>query len=221
MASPQHTRDDEDPVQQFSAAALLEWKNNVETVIRGIAHALNNRAAALSAVIELSRDVGDEDPEATRSILSSELSRVTELTRAMRTIGQPKPGVEAFAPSDAAEESLAVLQLYLDHRDHPVTIDAASAPPVRVQRWMFVRALIALGAAASNGGRTSRDASVRITIIADGDWVLTRIEGITVGMAQLSPYAAELTRAMGGQPLEGQSGFRLPSLAAVRQREAS
>ncbi|HEU4996464.1 MAG TPA: hypothetical protein VFT29_16725 [Gemmatimonadaceae bacterium] len=222
MVPPQHTRDDEDPALQLSAAALLEWKNNVEILIRGIAHALNNRAAALSAVIELSRDVedSDDDPEATRSILSAELSRVTELAKVMRTIGRPRPGVEAFAPSDAADESLAVLQLYLDQRDNPVTIDAAGAPPVRVQRWMFVRALIALGAAASNGGSHTGGTSVRISITADGDWVRTRIDGMTAPTAQFSPYAAELARAMGGELLQGQLGFRVPSLTAVRQREA-
>lgn len=219
MAPAQDTRVDEFPAPRLSAAALLEWKDNVETVIRGIAHALNNRAAALSAVIELSRNPGDDDPEATRSILGSELSRVTHLVRVMRTIGQPRPGVEAFAPGDAAMESLAVLQLYLDQSESPVTIDAASAPPVRVQRWMFVRALIALGAAASNGGRSGRR-PVRIGITADGDWVLARIEGVATPTAQLSPYTAELALAMGGQPLEKQLGFRVPSLATLRQREA-
>jgi hypothetical protein len=202
---------------RFSAAALQEWGRNVESVIRGIAHALNNRATALSAVIELSRDPTGDDAEAVSSILSSELVRVSELAQVVRTIGTPRHGVEAFAPRDAATESLAVLQLHIEHRDRMVTIDAASAPPVRAHRWMFVRALIALGSAASN---ETTGAPARIVIAEDGDWVVARVDEIRVAAAEFSPYAAELARTMGGETLEASCGFRLPSLTTLRRREA-
>jgi len=179
---------------RFSAAALQEWGGNVESVIRGIAHALNNRAAALSAVIELSRDPTGDDAEAVSSILSSELVRVSELAQVVRTIGTPRHGVEAFAPRDAATESLAVLQLQIEHRDRMVTIEAAAAPPVR--------------------------AAARILIVEDSDWIVTRVEEIRAPTAEVSPYAAELARAMGGETLGTSCGFRLPSLTTLRRREA-
>jgi len=202
---------------RFSAAALQEWGGNVESVIRGIAHALNNRAAALSAVIELSRDPTGDDAEAVSSILSSELVRVSELAQVVRTIGTPRHGVEAFAPRDAATESLAVLQLQIEHRDRMVTIEAAAAPPVRAHRWMFVRALISLGSAASND---TTGAAARILIVEDSDWIVTRVEEIRAPTAEVSPYAAELARAMGGETLGTSCGFRLPSLTTLRRREA-
>jgi hypothetical protein len=128
-----------------------------------------------------------------------------------------RPAIEAFAPKDAAAESLAVLQLHAEQRDHDMTIEAQSAPPVRVPRWMFVRALIALGAAAS---RNHSVGPVKIAIESDGDWVVARVEGIDAPTKELSPYTAELAVAMGGEALENRSGFRLPALAALRQREA-
>src|SRR5687767_8277197 len=102
---PDDRRVDEDPT--LSAAALNEWRQHVESVLRGIAHALNNRATALSAVIELSQDPVEE-PSITNSILATELERVRSLTAAVRSIGAPRSGVEAFAPGDAAAEALAV-----------------------------------------------------------------------------------------------------------------
>jgi hypothetical protein len=183
--------------------------------MRGIAHALNNRAAALSAVIELAREP-DDDPSSTSSILSTELERVRSLAEVVRSVGAPRSGMEAFSPRDAAIEALAVLKLHAEQREHHIAIDAAAAPPTRVPRWMFVRSLIALGAGASNSAR----APVRITVLEDGEWLLVRVEGTSAACAELSPYTAELSRAMGGEPLEGQCGFRVPTLAALRQREA-
>jgi hypothetical protein len=210
------------PDPQLSAAALHEWGRHLERLMRGLAHALNNRATALSAVIELSIDA-PPDPSITSSILTSELTRVRELADIVRSIASPRRGVEAFAPIEAATEALAVLKLHTDRGEQPITIDAASAPPTRVPRWMFVRSLIALtGAAADHAQRTT---PTRIAIVQEGDWVVVRIHGegeVRAPCADVSPYAAELARAMGGEALEGpnECGFRVPTLAALRQREA-
>jgi hypothetical protein len=217
----QDTRESEFP--ELSAAALREWNQHVESVMRGVAHSLNNRAAALSAVIELARDPQEDDAAATASILGTELQRVQDLAEIVRFVGSPRGGIEAFSPKDAAVEALAVLQLHAEQRDYPVAIDAASAPPTRVPRWMFVRSLIALAASATSRSR----AATRITVVEDGDWLIARVEPAKARCAEISPYAAELSRAMGGQPLSedrseqgGQCGFRVPTLAALRRREA-
>jgi hypothetical protein len=202
----------------LSAAALQEWSRNVENTMRAVAHALNNRATAISAVIELSRDPFGDDMQVTSSILSSELQRVSDLSRIVRTMAPPRSAIEAFTPKDAAAESLVVLQLQVELREHGVTIEAQSAPPVRAARWMFVRALIALGAAASQ--RSDGAGPVRIAIEGDGDWVVARVEGVAARTSELSPYTAELATAMGGEALENRLGFRLPTLAVLRQREA-
>lgn len=212
----QDTRESDLP--QLSAEALREWSEYVESVMRSLAHALNNRAAALSAVIELAREP-DDDPSVTSSILGSELERVRALVAVVRSVGPPRSGMEAFAPRDAAVEAQAVLKLYAEHRQHPIAIDASVAPAARVPRWMFVRSLIALGAAASND-TPNVSTPVRIVVLEDGDWLIARVERSGAPPRHLSAYPAELARAMGGGPLEGECGFRVPTLAALRRREA-
>lgn len=200
---------------RLSEAALREWTAHLEAILRGLAHAVNNRAAALAAVLELSTDVND-DFASTRSILHAELARVRELADVIRTVGPARGGVEAFSPEDVATVATSVLKLHADHRDRPTSFDAHGAPPVRVMRWMFVRALIALGASAR---RATPDVTTPLVIpmTVDGDWLEIRAPDVTTSLEDTSPYAAELTRAMGGE-LAGH-GFRVPTLTAVRQRE--
>jgi hypothetical protein len=212
------TRDEGTPAApELSAAALREWNQTVESVMRGIAHALNNRAAALSAVIELSRDPTD-DPTVTGSILGSELERVQGLGNVIRSIGQPRAGTEAFAPRDAADEAIEVLKLHAEQRDRTITIDASSAPPTRVPKWMFVRSLIALAIAGSRGLLASTT-NLRITVVEDGDSIVASVDGAYTPSTTASPYMCELTRAMGGEPLDKPLGFRVPTLTALRRRE--
>lgn len=200
---------------ESSAGAHGEWDGLVESVLRGIAHALNNRAAALSAVMELSRDPG-EDPGAVTSILGSELERVSDLVGAVRSMLSSKGGADAIAPADAAAEALAVLLLHADLRDRRLTIDASGAQPIRVPRWMFVRALVVLGA---NAGRAAAVTNVLVT--ADGDWLVARVDDAGASLGEPTPYLAELALAMDGAPLKSGEGygFRVPTLAALRRRE--
>ena len=211
------TRAGSTPELVLSADALGEWMVNVEAILRGVAHALNNRAAALSALAELSQEPTDDDPEATKSILNSELLRVSELARAVRLLGPTRPGTEAFAPRDIVGDAIELLRLHSEQRERVISIDTSSAPPVRVPRWMFVRSLVALCASAAATGKA---AHVQVSVTGDGDWVVVRIDGVPASVAELSPYTTELARAMGGDVLASAFGFRLPSLPALRQREA-
>ena len=196
---------------ELSAAAQHEWNRHVEAILRGVAHALNNRAAALSALIQLADD--SEPAPTLRAILATELDRVTGLAAALRIIGTPRPGEEAFAAADAASEALQVLALHSDQRDATTGIDARDAAPVRAYRWMFVRALIVL---AANAGR--RSTNVRVEIRSSGDDLIVSVAGETPAP---SPYVQEIARAMGGEALSEGQGFRLPTLAALRRRAGS
>lgn len=209
MTTPQDDQNVTSP--SFTAPALREWTHHVECIMRGLAHALNNRAAALSAVIELSREP-DDDPAATREILEGEMARVQELVAVVRAIGAPRAGIEAVVPADLVGELRGVLELHAELRDRSVTIDAAAAPPVRTERWMLSRALLALAATTSP---PPGERSVTLTIAADGDWLVARTRAEPASL-----YMKELARAMGGEPLPDGSGFRVPTLEAVRRREA-
>jgi hypothetical protein len=191
-------------------AGLQEWQHHLEAVMRGLAHALNNRAAALSAVVELSREP-DDDPAATREILQGEMDRVAELVRVVRAIGMPRSEVEALDPADLVTDLQSILHLHSDMRDRAVQIDASGAPPVRAARWMLTRALVAVAATTAP---PPGERSIAVKIAADGEWLTARTN------APRSIYMAELAAAMGGGPLADGSGFRIPTLEAVRRREA-
>ena len=198
------------PVPELSDAAVREWSRYVEGIMRGLAHALNNRAAALSALLEFAREP-DDDPAATQAILATELERVRELTEIVRLLDSPRGTVEAVAPGDAVPVVLAAARLHAELRERTITFDADAAPPVRVARWMLQRALIALAASSTDAG----DRSLHVTLAGDGDWLIARAD--VAQAAKTSAYVTEVARAMGGEALAG--GFRLPTLEALRRRE--
>jgi len=214
------------PNHELSAAALREWEGHVESALRGVAHALNNRAASVSAVVEL-WDEPESESGSTRRLLAAEVQRLRDLVDVVYTVGAPRGEIEAFEPADAVRTARAVIGLHADLREHRITIDVASAPPVRARQWMLVRALVALAAASVAASR--RDGSgvpgtgagagtVAIEVDGEAGWVVIRATG--PGLAPgLTPYVLETARAMGGEPLDDALGFRLPSLAELRRRE--
>jgi hypothetical protein len=199
-------------MQEFSAPALREWSRHVEAVLRGLAHSMNNRAAAISAVLELSREP-DDDPAATRQILEDEMVRIQELVRSVRAVGAPRHDVEALSPADLVPDAMGVIELHGELRDRTVRFQADGAPPVRVPRWMLLRAMIAVAATTppAPGERT-----VTLRLESDGDWLVVR----SAAAKAATVYAGELARAMGGEPLPDGSGVRIPILESLRRREA-
>ena len=200
----------------LSPAAIQEWERHLEQVMRGVAHALNNRAASVSAVLELSFDPG-EDGAPTRALLGAEVQRLRDLAEVVRTVGSPRGAVEALSPADAAAAARVVVSLHADLRERSITIDGAGASPIRVPRWLFVRALVALAADASAGGPSN---AVAIRIRDDQDWVIvSALPSATLPAQKPSDYLREAAAALGGEVLRETLGFRLPSLAGLRRRE--
>lgn len=197
----------------LSAAALREWGSIVEGVLRGIAHSLNNRASAISAVLDLSRDP-DEESSAVGAILGTEMERVKELVTVVRALGTALPRADAFSVDEAAADAARVVALHGDLRDCTVAFDVGPAP-TRVPRWMLVRALIALVAHAAT---TAKTRAVTVSTAQDDDWIVVRVRERD-DAADQSPYTAELAAAMGGELLADAFGFRIPTLTAVRRRE--
>ena len=201
----------------LSAPALLEWQELTERVLHGVAHSINNRAAAIAAVLELS-SASDDGGATTTSILATESGSLQQLVTVLRAIGTPLQRVEAFLPSDAALEAQLVLTFHAEQGDKAATFDADAAPPTRLPRWLFVRALIVLGADAS---RLSVDGGPAPTVRLSGedDWLVARVVG-AVRHSEMSACASAFAVALGGEALQGALGFRVPTLAAIRRREA-
>lgn len=210
--------EDSQPTEQelrLSAAAAAEWNRHVESVLRGVAHALNNRAAALAALIELTSEPAEE-PAVLREILGSEQRRVSAIVQTVRAMGMPQSDAEAVLPADVAADVRVVLEQHPDLRDGAVQIDATHGSPVRVPRWAFARALLALAAGMTGAARATPR---RLAITTEGDWVIVAGEAERTTPASASALAAELAAHMGGEPLAGRYGIRVPTLAALRRRE--
>lgn len=181
-------------------------------MLRGIAHGLNNRAAALAALIELTSEPA-EPPTVLREILETEQRRVRDLVQAVRTIGAMSGDAEALMPEDVVADARAVLEQHPDLRDGAVLIDMAQVSPIRVPRQTFARLLLAL-AAGLTGGTLARPR--RLAVTTDGDWLI--VAGDASGGAT-STLAAELAHHVGGELLGDHYGIRIPTLAALRRRE--
>jgi hypothetical protein len=200
------------PSPALSAAAAAEWTGLVESVLRGIAHGLNNRAAALAALIELTSEPA-EQPPVLREILETEQRRVRDLVQAVRTIGAPGGDAEALMPEDVVADARAVLEQHPDLRDGAVQIDVAQVSPVRAPRQTFARLVLALAAGLGGGTRTKPR---RLAVTTEGDWLILAADA---SAGPTSTLAAELARHVGGELLADRYGIRMPTLAALRQRE--
>ena len=200
-----------DSLPVLSAAAVAEWIRLVEGVLRGVAHALNNRAAALAALVELTSEPA-EQPAVLHEILNTEQQRVRDIVRAVLTIGAPPGDAEALLPDDIATDVRAVLDQHPDLRDGAVQIAVGNSTPIRASRWAFGRALLALAAGLTGG---TRGQPRTLAIVTEGDWLVLAADA----SGSASTLAAELARHMGGEPLDGRYGIRLPTLAALRRRE--
>jgi hypothetical protein len=194
----------------LSADAAAEWNRIVESVLRGVAHSLNNRAAALAAVAELIADPADR-PEALREILATEQDRVRDLVRALQTIGAGGSEAEALMPADVAADVAVVMQHHPDLREGVVEIDASQGAPVRATRWMFARVVLVLAAGLAGGPRWQPR---RLAMRTVDDWLSIAAEH----PAPTPRLASELARHFDGEPLPDRYGIRVPTLAAVRRR---
>lgn len=200
--------------QALSVDALREWERHLEDVLRGVAHALNNRAASVSAVLELSME-SDRSDSATRAMLAAEVQRLHELVAIVRTVGSPRDSVVAFDARDGLTAARGIMGVHAGMRERSITLDAPIPTPVRSRQGMFIRAVVALAARASGPG----PGTTTITMTERDHWAEVRAASTEGAPGVRSRYADEVARAMGGEPLADAPGFRLPTLTELRRRE--
>lgn len=167
------------------------WFETIDAIVRGLGHALNNRALALGATIEAldsRRPVG----EAVTAALSRETERLTEQLRQLR--GLPFALEREPMPLLLRDVMGSAIQLHRSHAtlgDVPVYLEGtAEAPPVLAPESSMLHALLVtltgLKAYASPGGL------VRVTYAGTAD--LAEV----VFVAQRDPEAHE------GPPMSAQ-----------------
>jgi hypothetical protein len=201
------------------------WARLSDSLIGGIAHALSNRIATLSALSELMRM--EDAPSENADMLRKEVGRLELLVQHLRLLGD-----ESAVPAEALqlpEVTAAAIALHGYHRDfRDVTVlvgGETSVQPVHVQRSRLLRVLLMLlAASAMAAGRdhavhatfSAEDALVRVTIGPDGKakWNANPSDALLDGArAWLGDSEGSVSRNGATILLE------LPSLAAVRARE--
>ena len=203
------------------SASDAAWADESDAIVRGLAHALSNRILALGMAGESLDDPDERARADARAQVRVEAERLAQITRLLKLLprdGQGRP--QALQLAEVLADALALHAHHLELRDSPVsTAVAASALPVRVERWALLRALVLLVAAARRAARdaTSRGGAVVISVEGSDEECWVRSEG---RLGAPGGDLESLATAMGGR-VESDGGLRLvlPSLAAVRRRE--
>ncbi|HTK50047.1 MAG TPA: hypothetical protein VL328_18835 [Gemmatimonadaceae bacterium] len=194
-----------------------DWSTISNELLHGLVHALNNRMAALGALVELAR-LGDE-PGDTLEGLSDELTMLGQVNALFALLPERRSEPEALELSAALDDALRL------HAHHPrlrhvgceALVDDALSP-VRAPRWALVRALVLLVHAAKRAGESLQDRGVAtIQLRADGPEVVVRVEAPGTPAAELLALAE---RCGARAEREGDAlTLRLPTLAELRRRE--
>ena len=211
-------------------------------ILRGVAHALSNRVAALSGVAGLV-DFGNLPADRLARALGSEVSQLGHLVELLRLLpSDARPRGEAIELKTLLPAVIALHALHADLREIPCTIrHDGDAHPVHLGRSAFVHAVLVLLDAAKRDVLRERG-SVSLTYAGDSAWVTIAVESLA-GVAQNAPSASpgaelDLRRLVGAavaqldpslvvdvqrrsqRPGSGlRLELRLPTLLEARRRE--
>ena len=208
-------------------------------ILRGVAHALSNRVAALSGVAGLV-DFGNLPPNRLSQALGSEVSQLGQLVEMLRLLpSDVRPRGEAIELRTLLP---AVVALHADLRDVACTVqDDRNAQPVHLGRSVFVHAVLLLVDVAKRDALRGRG-SVSLSYRGDSTWVTVAVEslggvtlptgggsadeerelrrGLAAAVAQLDPSLIVDVKPRSERPGNGlRLELRLPTLLEVRRRE--
>jgi hypothetical protein len=213
------------------------WERETDAVLRGLAHALSNRVAALVlSAGELTDPDTDVAAEAASRVVR-EGERLREIDRVLKLLPRDRRArEEALELREVVDAAVALHRQRADLRDREVrvTVDAGVLP-VRVERAALMRALVLLLAVATRPAEGD-DVLVRVAGDAERAWVeiTTEDDGAQRAATDDSAEAdraeraarvdaaAALLRAMQGeveQDARGAWRAVLPSLPELRRRE--
>ena len=211
-------------------------------ILRGVAHALSNRVAALSGVAGLV-DFGNLPPNRLSRALGSEVSQLGQLVEMLRLLpSDVRPRGEAIELRTMLPAVVALHALHADLRDVACTVqDDRDAQPVHLGRSVFVHAVLLLVDVAKRDALRGRG-SVSLSYRGDSTWVTVAVEslggvtlptggssadderelrrGLAAAVAQLDPSLVVDVKPRSERPGNGlRLELRLPTLLEVRRRE--
>jgi hypothetical protein len=225
------------PQRLSATGAEPVWLMLSDALIGGIAHALSNRIATLSAMAELSR----LDPrENITPMLRQETGRLEALVQHMRLLaggGGRELGAEALQLPGLIAEAVALHGYHRELREVEITVESHPAVlPVNAERARMLHALLLMLTASSSAAREYKKpgAKLRVSCEGEGSSVLVRIDagdGMSAGALpplnedHIAGATALVSQAHGEVvvPAPHERGvlaeLRLPSLLEIRARE--
>jgi hypothetical protein len=222
----------EGPGERPDAAAEGAWLVVSDALLRGVGHAMNNRAAALSAVVQVLATDAQGPLEGALRSETERLQRVVELLRLLPRRWDSEP--EPVLVEDLMPNAIELLSL---HSDLPETRYDWRAdeplPPVLAEPSLLTHVLCLLGTvaareAAQTGARavafrgTSTGDVVRVEISLGEANAAYAIPGEPAEATDAGAAEALLARAGGSFRMETEGGLRmsfsLPTLAEARRR---
>jgi hypothetical protein len=209
------------------AGAEPRWEDEVEALVRGLAHALGNRLAVVALAVDELDDPEAEVAADARARLSRESGRVAEVNRLLRLLPRERGArAEALQLAEVLDDALALHRHHPERRDRAVTVTTdAGVLPVRVERWALLRALLLLLGAAADGATQGPALAVRVS----GDASVVRVRVVGGSGKDDASRAEEMVSLAGtfadrcGGRIErdedGAFALALPSLLELRRRE--
>ena len=211
-------------------------------ILRGVAHALSNRVAALSGVAGLV-DFGSLPADRLSRALGSEVSQLGQLVEMVRLLpADTRPRGEAIELRVMLPAVVALHALHADLRDVACSVQHdRDAQPIHLSRSAFVHAVLLLIDVAKRDALRSRG-SVSLSYRGDSTWVTVAVESlggatlpapegstaddlelrrdVAAAVAELDPSLVVDVKPRGEQPGSGlRLELRLPTLLEVRRRE--
>lgn len=201
------------------------WPVLLESLLRGIGHALSNRVAGLLALAELPAEEHDAE---SLGLLPHEAERLQELLRVVKLLPADRAATPAAMMLDEViGDGCAIMALHPAGREITWTRGDGGAQPVRVERWMLLRVLLLMMDVARDWATAvgSRAAMVSVRDGADGATALVEVaviggvRGAERALGEES-YLTMLVERLGGTLRAGDTlTLALPTLAELRRRE--
>lgn len=209
-------------------------------ILRGIAHALSNRVAALSGVAGLV-EFGDMTSQRIARALGAEVGQLHALVELVRLLPvDPRARAEAIELRTMLPQIVALQAMHGELRDVGCAVThGGEIPPVHCVKPVLIYSMLILVDAAKRDAMPSQG-SVTVAYSGDPSWVSIAVESRRGAMARVPASASDAANQrdrigalfrqvnssleLGVDPVsDGWNGLRLavrlPTLAEVRRRE--
>jgi len=214
---------------------VVAWFETIDAIVRGLTHALNNRALALNATLE-SLDATRPIGEQLTSALAREGERLTEQLRQLRDLPfAPDSLPMPLLPRDVITTAIALHRSHTSLGEIPVYLEGtAEAPPVLAPESPMLHAVLvtltALKAFVAPGGvvriryaGTSERSEIVFTALRDvsseardPQAALGLVRPTALATALLSAALLETEQRIGAD--EAVISWGMPSLREMRRR---